>query len=167
MDLLREIDIQTRLQPLQSYFEGLAELGVDPNDEIVLPNIYKMVMDICEMDEDTPLSEGRESEWNAAEGMMKASGVHNTEVKRRREMINRMRLDNPRLGLQSSEPERGQRVKLGGGGGIGRVVGVKGNAVHVKTQRGYVDEVPRHMLKAKAIRNPKTDQNEIVWIEEM
>jgi hypothetical protein len=163
MSLLREIDTNARLSILEHYLRGLEELDVDPNDEIVFPNIYKMVEDACGgvIEEGNP-----RSEYAAAREIMKGRGINPDRMKRK-EDITRQRLENPRLGLQAHDPAQGDRVKLAGKGGIGVVTGVKGNAVRIKNQAGYELDTPRHLLQAKAIHNPKTGQNEVVWIEEM
>lgn len=168
MSLLKEIDAQARLQPLKAYLEDIEELGIDPNEEIVLVNLQKIVLEICDANDDTPLEEvENRSEFAASQELMRGRGILDPELKRRKEMINRMRLDNPRLGLQGKDPEPGDRVKLAGGGGIGQVVGVKGDAVAVKNKQGYTIETPRTALRPHTMRNPKTNEKVIVWIEEM
>jgi hypothetical protein len=168
MSLLKEIDIQSRLRPLKMYLEDLEELGIDPKEEIVLVNIQKIVLEICEADENTPLEEVESrSEFTASQELMRGRGILDPELKQRKEMISRSRLNNPRLGLQSQSPEPGDRVKLAGGGGIGQVVGVKGDAVAIKNKQGYTIETPIHTLRAHNVRHPQTGENVIVWIEEM
>lgn len=168
MSLLQEIDTQSRLQPLKSYFEGLEELGLDPSSEVILLNIQKMIMEACGADEDTPLEEmGGRSEYQASMDLLKARGMHEPEMARRREMIQRAGLDNPRLGLQGKEPEVGNYVKLGGGAGVGKVVGVRGDNVAVKNKAGYTIETSLQSLRPQQVRNPKTGENIVVWVERM
>ena len=167
MSLLNEIDVQTRLKPLQTYLEGLEELGLDPNDEIVLPNIYQIVMDVCGADDETLKEAMGRSEWTASQEMMKGRGIKDPQVSRRRELADRLGANNPRIGLRSNTPQAGDYVKLAGGGGIGKVVSADNDSIRIRNKSGYEVDAPLRSFLPKSTKHPKTGQPITVWIERM
>lgn len=165
MSLLHEIDINARLRPLQQYMEGLNELGIDPNHEAAYSNIVRIFMEALDAEDVDQIDEQR-SEYAAGQEMMRGAGVDmDKEKMQRTQRVNRMGLNNPRLGLQAHDPQPGDRVKLAIGNQVGQVMKVNGNEIAIKDRMGNSHEIPRHMLKAYARQNSKGG-NEIVWVEQ-
>lgn len=169
MSLLNEIDTTVRLRPLADLFEQLDELGIDANDDDVYLHVDAVFRNILGLDDDQELEEGNtRSEYSAGQAMMQGRGVNmDQERKDRLQRVRRSQLDNPRLGLQSNDPKQGDMVKMSGGAGVGKVVGMKGDEVFIQNKSGYKISTPRHTLRAKAVRHPRSGENMVVWIEEI
>jgi hypothetical protein len=169
MSLLKQIDTFTRLRPLKEYLDQLEELGIDPNADDIYPNVVALFRKVVGADAKQPITEaGGRSEYEAGMDMMRGRGMDMEREKMDRlERVRRSQLDSPRLGLQAQHPAPGDWVKMSGGAGVGKVVSAKGDTVRVKTKNGFEIETPRHTLQAQAVRNPKTGENEVVWVEEI
>ena len=161
MSLLKETNDLVKLANLRVYLEGIKELGLDANDDIFFERINQMV----EQFEQT-LTEADRSEFSAGREMAQGAGV-NFGDQQRNARIKRMGVDEPRLGLQAHDPEKGDLILVGGGQGVGQIVGMKGDSVAVRTKSGYTIEIPRFSLIAKAVPDNKNPgYNKIVWIEQ-
>lgn len=156
MSLLKEIDEQSRLRPLEKYIEEAEGLGIDPTHKDVVYNLLRMIEE---------MSDAGGSEYQASLDLMRARGIDPGIMNRKK--VERSGLDNPRLGLRNNVPAEGQYVKMARNGGTGKIVSVSGDAVRIKNKSGYEIETPLSTLKPQMIKHPKTGQPIQVWIEMM
>jgi len=154
MSLLKEIDEKSRLRPLELYIEEVEDLGINPNHDDIVYNLSQMINEMF-----------GKGEHQASMDLMRGRGIDVDRMNR--EKVARSGLDNPRLGLQKNVPEAGQYVKLAGGGGTGKVVGVKGDAVRIRNKDGYEMDTPLSSLKPHMTKHPKTGEPMQVWVEMM